>query len=148
MAELASVAVPTSAHPLRIATLWGRLPVLVRYAIAGGTTQVIYLSVLGLALLAKAPYMAALVLAQLAAMSFAFPTYRGLVFAVDGSWRRQAVAFLSIWWTGAALSLTGVPLLVEALGLSPFPAQLLVLCLVVTLSFIGHRNVTFRRKHA
>ncbi len=119
-----------------------------RYGVVGGLTQVVYLSVLGAALAAGVHYVVGLVVAQVAAMSFAFPAYRGQVFRATGPLGRQLLSFLGVWWTGAALSLVGVPLLVELRGLRPFVAQLAVLVVVVTLSFLGHRQVTFRRRGA
>ncbi|MBT9255913.1 GtrA family protein [Phycicoccus sp. MAQZ13P-2] len=125
---------------------WAELPVVVRYAVVGGVTQAVYLSTLAGGLAVGAHYLVALVVAQLVAMAFAFPAYRGQVFRADGPLRRQLVAFVGVWWTGAALSLGGVPALVELGHLPPLPAQLLVLVLVVGLSFVGHLRVTFRRR--
>lgn len=123
---------------------WATLPVVVRYGVVGGLTQVVYLSVLGATLALGAHYLLALAAAQVSAIAFAFPAYRGLVFDATGPLGRQLATFLGIWWTGAAMSLVGVPLCVEALGLQPFVAQLLVLVAVVTFSFLGHLRVTFR----
>ena len=127
--------------PLR----WKTLPTIVRYGVAGGTTQVIYLSTMSLALFMSAHYLLALLLAQAAAICFAFPVYRNLVFVAEGSMVRQLGTFLGVWWSGAAMSLLGVPALVEVADLPPLTAQLLVLVVVVTASYLGHRNVTFRR---
>ena len=147
MAEQSLTRPTTSADGVgRLLRAWDALPVVVRYGVAGAVTQVIYLSVLGGVLLLGVHYLVGLGAAQLAAMSFAFPTYRGQVFRAEGPVGRQLAAFLGVWWTGALMSLVGVPLLVEVVGLRPFPAQLLVLVGVVTMSFLGHREVTFRRR--
>ncbi len=143
MADVLPAPAPAVTH--RVVTLWRALPVVVRYGLTGGVTQLIYLGVLGGALVAGTHYLGGLVLAQLAAMSFAFPAYRGLVFNASGSWTRQVIAFAGVWWTGAAMSFIGVPALVEVADVPPFRAQLLVLVVVVTVSFVGHRTVTFRR---
>ncbi|WP_051750346.1 GtrA family protein [Phycicoccus jejuensis] len=135
----------TAAPARRVRRRWADLPVVVRYGVVGGVTQVVYLSVLAATLAAGAHYVVALGSAQLAAMIFAFPAYRGQVFRAEGPLGRQLVAFLGVWWTGAALSLVGVPALVELAGLRPLVAQLLVLVGVVLLSFVGHLRVTFRR---
>lgn len=136
---------PAASLPHRARRRWADLPVVVRYGLVGGVTQVVYLSVLAATLAAGAHYLVALGGAQLAAMTFAFPAYRGQVFRAEGPLGRQLVAFLGVWWTGAALSLAGVPALVELAGLRPLVAQLLVLVGVVLLSFVGHLRVTFRR---
>jgi putative flippase GtrA len=71
--------------------------------------------------------------------------YRQHVFVGQGSLRRQFLAFLGIWWAGAAMSFIGVPALVEGFGIKPFVAQLLVFIPVFTFSFLGHLGLTFRR---
>ena len=137
---------PTSTGlPLPASIRWQTLPTVVRYGVAGGVTQVIYLSTMSVALFLSAHYLLALLLAQVAAICFAFPVYRNLVFVAEGSLVRQLGTFLGVWWTGAAMSLLGVPALVEVAGLPPLTAQVLVLVVVVIASFLGHRNVTFRR---
>ena len=130
---------------LRPSLRWETLPTVVRYGLAGGATQVIYLSTMFSALFVDVHYVAALLLAQVAAICFAFPVYRNLVFVARGSLLRQLGTFLGVWWTGAAMSLLGVPALVEVAGLRPMTAQLLVLVVVVGASYLGHRTMTFRR---
>ena len=130
---------------LRPALRWETLPTVVRYGLAGGATQVIYLSTMFSALFVGVHYVAALLLAQVAAICFAFPVYRNRVFVAKGSLLRQLGTFLGVWWTGAAMSLLGVPALVEVAGLQPMTAQLLVLVVVVVASYLGHRTMTFRR---
>lgn len=146
MAQPTLAPVPVAADLGRVRRTWAVLPTVVRYGVVGGVTQVVYLSVLGAALAIGAHYLVALVAAQLSAIAFAFPAYRGLVFEAEGPLGRQLAAFLGVWWSGAVMSLVGVPLCVEALGLRPFVAQLLVLVLVVGLSFVGHLRVTFRQR--
>lgn len=147
MAQVATAAAPTRDLSRRVRSHWSALPVVIRYGIAGGATQVVYLGVLGGALAGGAFYMGALLVAQLAAMSFAFPVYRGLVFRAHGPLPRQILAFLGVWWSGAVTSLVGVPLLVETVHVGAFLAQIAVLCVVVSLSFLTHLRVTFRQRH-
>lgn len=132
----------------RVRRTWAALPTVLRYGVVGGVTQVVYLSVLGGALVLGAHYLLALLTAQLVAIAFAFPAYRGLVFEATGPLGRQLVTFLGVWWSGAVTSIVGVPVCVEAFGLRPFVAQLVVLVLVVGLSFLGHLRVTFRQRPA
>lgn len=125
---------------------WDSLPVVVRYGLAGIVTQIVYLSVLTATLGLGWHYMLCIAVAQVCAISYAFPTYRARVFCSDGRVAPQLVKFLGVWWTGAAMSFVGVPILVEVFDVSPLPAQLLVLVGVVTMSFLGHRGFTFRRR--
>ena len=120
----------------------------VRYGVAGVVTQIIYLSVLAAALAAGWHYLVGMALAQVGAIAFAFPTYRARVFRSDGRLLPQFVTFLGVWWTGVAMSFVGVPLLVEGAGFRPLPAQVLVLVGVVTMSFLSHRELTFRVRQA
>ena len=124
---------------------WHALPTIVRYGIAGGVTQAVYLTTMAVGMLGGAHYLLALALAQVAAITFAFPTYRNLVFVAEGSVLRQFGTFMGVWWTGAAISLVGVPALVELAGLPPLGAQVIVLTFVVLASYLGHRTITFRR---
>lgn len=134
----------TEAAPAgRLWAAWASLPVVVRYGVAGLGTQGVYLTALWLALVGGMHYVLAISVAQVTAMAFAFPTYRSKVFEQRGSIPRQFVAFVGVWWTGAAMSFIGVPVLVESLGMHPLPAQLCVLVVVVVSSFLAHRRLTF-----
>lgn len=132
-----------SPAPARGDRLARTLPLLLRYAVAGGLTYAIYLGAFIVALQLVDRYFVAICIAQVVAIAFAFPVYRNRVFRADGPLARQFVAFLGVWWVGAALSLAGVPLLVETTALGPLPAQLVVLVGVVGFSFLGHRRLTF-----
>ena len=124
---------------------WHALPTVIRYGLAGGVTQAVYLTTMAVAMWGGTHYLLALALAQVAAITFAFPTYRNLVFVAEGSVLRQFGSFMGVWWTGAAMSLVGVPVLVELAGLPPLGAQVIVLTFVVLASYLGHRTITFRR---
>ena len=120
--------------------------VLARYAASGALTQVVYLSLIALALAAGVHYMAAIVIAQAICLCFVFPLYRRRVFRSTGPVLRQFVTFLGVWSVGAAMSLVGVPLLVELVGMPPFVAQLVVLVVIFLFSFLSHHRVTFRQR--
>ena len=124
----------------------GVLWVLARYAASGALTQVVYLSLIALALAAGVHYMAAIVIAQAICLCFVFPLYRRRVFRSTGPVLRQLVTFLGVWSVGAAMSLVGVPLLVELVGMPPFVAQLVVLVVIFLFSFLSHHRVTFRQR--
>lgn len=124
---------------------WRASPTIVRYGMAGSTTQLVYLTVLATALASDVYYMASVALAQVVAICYAFPVYRRHVFVAEGPLTRQFLTFLGIWWTGAAMSLIAVPALVEGFGVKPFVAQLLAFIPVFTFSFLGHFGLTFRR---
>lgn len=144
MAE-SGVATADSRSGLRpVSRAWTGLPVVLRYALAGAVTQVLYLTALALGLAADVPYVAAIAVAQVVAIAYAFPVYRRRVFQAVGPLRLQFAAFLGVWWTGAAMSFVGVPLLVELVHLRPLTAQVVVLLIVFFYSYAAHANFTFR----
>lgn len=124
---------------------WSTTPTLIRFAVVGATVQLIYLGSLIALLAMSIHYVPALLVAQVIAIAFAFPTYRVHVFEGTGPWRSQLVRFAGIWWSGAAASLVGVPLLVEFLRLPPVLAQVIVVVCVAALTFVAHQRLTFRR---
>ncbi len=128
----------------RLVRRWRALPTVFRFGLAGGTTQMVYLTVFGAALATHLPYMVGLVVAQAVTICYAFPVYRRVVFAARGPLTRQFLTFMGVWWLGVAMSVVGVPVMVESVGMAPFVAQLLVLIAVFTFSFLGHLRLTFR----
>jgi hypothetical protein len=78
----------------------------------------------------------------------AFVLYRRFVFRVRGHvwldlWRFELVNLSALGINALAL-----PFVVQVLGLQPIPAQLLVTCVTALISYFGHRDFSFRRKHA
>lgn len=136
-------AAPTPTRSRRGAAL---LSTLARYLLTGVLTQMVYLSLIAAALGLGAHYLVAIVMAQCAVLAFVFPLYRRRVFRADGPVRPQVMTFLAVWGTGAAMSLAGVPLLVETTGLPPLTAQLVVLVFIFMFSFFSHHTVTFRQR--
>jgi putative flippase GtrA len=144
MAKSGVVTARSRSRLLRMPRAWHQLPVVMRYALAAGVTQVLYLTALALGLAAELPYVAAIAVAQVIAIAYAFPVYRRQVFDVRGEISRQFATFLGVWWSGAAMSFVGVPLLVELAHLGPFTAQVLVLLAVFSYTFAAHAGLTFR----
>lgn len=122
------------------------LPVLVRYALSGVLAQVLYLGLIAGGLAAGLHYLVAIVAAQAVVLAVSFPVYRRRVFRSTGPVGRQLVTFLGVWGVGAAMSLVGVPLLVEVAGLHPLLAQVVVLGVIFVFSFVSHQQVTFRQR--
>lgn len=122
--------------------LWARHEV--RYLVVAGTTQVVYLSVFTLGLLAHLHYMVAILLAQVLTICAAFPAYRILVFASTNSIVSDFARFLSVWTSGALAGIVMTPFLVEVIGLPPFVAQVMAIAVVAVGSYLGHRFFSFR----
>ncbi len=134
----------TSASSTVEPSRWHRLPVMVRFGLVGAAAQVVYLVTLIAALATGLHYLLALVVAQVCTIGFAFPMHRNRVFGAEGPVRHQLLMFLGVWWTGAAASFLGVLALVEAVGLQPVPAQLIVMVVVAGWSFLANSRLSFR----
>ena len=124
----------------------GVLRVLLRYALGGAASQVVYLCLIAVAIGLGAHYLVAIILAQAIVLLFTFPIYRRRVFRSSGPVLTQFATFLGVWLVGAAMSLVGVPLLVELGEMRPLPAQVVVLVVIFVFSFLTHRKVTFRAR--
>jgi putative flippase GtrA len=116
-----------------------------RYLVCGAAVAGTYLAVFA-ALTYGFPrwgYPLVFVLAQVVAISLAFPLYRRFVFASTGSLRGDLRRFLSVWGASLVVSALGLPVLVELVGIEPVPAQVILVVLVAVGSFLGHRYVSF-----
>jgi putative flippase GtrA len=121
-----------------------------RYLLAGGSGAVLYLGMfaLGLYLWPHVGYLWIVLLAQAVLISIAFPVYRRFVFRSHGRIRTDFLRFLSVWSGGLFASFVGVPFLVEAFGVPPLAGQVGAVVIVAVLSYLGHRFVSFRQRHA
>ena len=65
-------------------------------------------------------------------------------------WTRRNRKYLLVTAIACGLIATvlALPFVVQVLGLQPIPAQLLVTCVTALISYFGHRDFSFRRKHA
>lgn len=115
----------------------------IRYLLVAGTTTLGYLALLAGLLATGMPYMFAILLAQAVTISVAFPTYRRLIFRSDQPWRHDLPRFVGVWGGGFVAGIVATPLLVELVGIPPFPAQVVAVVVVAVLSYLGHRYVSF-----
>ena len=90
-------------------------------------------------------YMASLVCAHVAAVLCAFVLYRLFVFRVRGHVWLDLARFEVVNLTSLAINAISLPILVEAAGLAPIPAQLLITLVTMMVSWFGHRGFSFRR---
>lgn len=93
-------------------------------------------------------YMLSLLCAHVCAVLTAFVLYRRFVFRVRGHvwldlWRFEVVNLGALGINALAL-----PFVVQVVGLPPIPAQLAVTCVTALITYFGHRDFSFRRKHA
>ncbi len=92
-------------------------------------------------------YLLVAVLAHFLAVIAAFLCHRRFVFRAEGPWFMQFIRYnLSV--LGVMLAgLLGLYLLVSLARLHPLPAQAVVTCLSVVVSYVAHRHFTFRFSH-
>lgn len=90
-------------------------------------------------------YMVVLVLAHVIGVLEAFVLYRWTVFQVRGSVLRDLARFESVYLVALAVNAALLPLLVEFGHLPVILAQAVIVVVTSVLSFIGHKNFSFRR---
>lgn len=113
------------------------------FAVAGGV-MVFYLALYSAGVLVGLHYFISILLAQMIAISVAFPLYRNVVFLSTGKVLRDFVKFLSVWASGALAGLVATPLLVEVWGVGPIIAQVASVVVVGAGSFLAHKFFSFR----
>ena len=114
------------------------------YYLVAGVVAALYLGILALLLLLPWHYMWAIALAQTITITIAFPTYRTLIFRSTEPIGRDFVRFLGVWMSGLVAGLVATPLLVEIFGLAPLLAQIIAIVVVSLLTFVAHRQFSFR----
>ncbi len=90
-------------------------------------------------------YISSLLMAHVAAVLCAFWLYRWFVFRVHGHVWRDLARFEVVNLTSLGINLVCLPFVVEVVGLSPIPAQLLITLITMMVSFFGHKRFSFRR---
>jgi putative flippase GtrA len=90
-------------------------------------------------------YFVTLICAYVASILCAFLLYRRFVFRVRGHFFRDLARFSLVYLTSLGISLVLLPLLVEFGHLIPIVAQTLIVAVTTTVSWFGHRFVSFRR---
>ncbi|HEY0188603.1 MAG TPA: GtrA family protein [Cellulomonas sp.] len=93
-------------------------------------------------------YLASLLAAHVAAVLCAFVLHRRLVFRVRGHVWLDLARFEVVNLSALGINLVALPFVVEVVGMSPIPGQLLVTCVTALATYVGHRDFSFRRRPA
>ena len=88
-------------------------------------------------------YMAALLIAQAVSTSFAFFTYKLVVFKTQGRTGRELVRFLGFYLANYAANWAALPVLVGVAHVSPIIAQVGFTLVLAAASWFWHNRVTF-----
>lgn len=99
-------------------------------------------------------YMVAAVMSNILAVSESFLSYKLLVFKTKGRWLPEYLKCWMVYGGASLINLALLPLCVEATRyflsedysrLAPYVGGLLLTGVTVVISFLGHKNITFRR---
>jgi putative flippase GtrA len=90
-------------------------------------------------------YLAALACAHVVSVLFAFVLYRFVVFRVRGHVLADLWRFETVYLAALAVNFVLLPVLVEIVHLPVLLAQALIVLVTSLMSWVGHKNYSFRR---
>lgn len=86
------------------------------------------------------------VLANILGITVSFSTYRIFVFMSNGNWLIEYLRCYMVYGGVALISIVGLWLLVDVLGLSVWLAPLIITPVCFIASYVSHSKFTFRQK--
>lgn len=146
---------PTPVPPAGMRATTGPLLQLVRdrrvaFIIVGATNTVVGLAWFALfdatIIGQRFGYMATLGASHIASVLCAFVLYRRFVFHVRGHMLLDLGRFELVYLTSLGINAVALPALVEGFHLAPLVAQVLITVVTMVVSYVGHRDFSFRRK--
>ncbi len=100
-------------------------------------------------------YMYAAVLANLIAITVAFLGYKWFVFRTHGNYLIEWIRCLGVYGSSMVIGLVGLPIVVPILRehmrrpeRAPYLAAAIMTVVTVLVTFLGHKNISFRRSFA
>ena len=122
----------------------------VAFLVVGGINTVVGLLAFAafLVLLGQQRYLTVLVCAHVVSVLIAFVLYRFVVFRVKGHLLADLWRFETVYLSALAVNLVLLPLLVELAHLPVLLAQALIVVVTSVMSWLGHKNYSFRRRLA
>ena len=120
----------------------------VAFLVVGGINTVVGLLAFAafLVLLGQQRYLTVLVCAHVVSVLIAFVLYRLVVFRVRGHLLADLWRFETVYLSALAVNLVLLPLLVELAHLPVLLAQALIVVVTSVMSWLGHKNYSFRRR--
>jgi len=118
------------------------------YLLVGGVNTALgYGVTVGLYYLLKAwSIVAVAALANVICITISFVTYKAFIFKSGGPWLSEYLRCYVVYGGSALLNIAGLWLLVDALGVTIWLAQGVLVVAVVPISFFGHEFFTFRMR--
>lgn len=119
----------------------------VAFLVVGGINTVVgFVAFAGfLVLLGQQRYLTVLVCAHVVSVLIAFVLYRFVVFRVRSHLLADLWRFETVYLSALAVNLVLLPLLVELVHLPVLLAQALIMVVTSVMSWVGHKNYSFRR---
>ena len=85
------------------------------------------------------------ILANILSISMSFATYKIFVFQTDGNWIQEYFRSYLVYGGMAIFSIIFLEILVGQLHFSIWLAQALIIIVGVLISYLGHKNFTFKQ---
>lgn len=117
-----------------------------RYALAGTVTSLLYWGLFALAWRLfgdNVSYVVLTAVAQLTTALIMYPHYRTRVFGSELAWLKGFPRFYAVWIGGLAVSVLGMPLLIEVAHVPVLVAQAVTIAAVPLAAYFAHRLWTF-----
>ena len=86
------------------------------------------------------------IIANVVCITVSFLTYKFLVFKSTDSWFYEYLRCYAVYGVSIILGLLGIWALVDVMGFPFWAAQAGLLIVSVSISFLGHKNFTFKNK--
>ncbi len=121
----------------------------IRYMLVGGWNTVFGYCVfafLYFMLSAKIHYIIIAIISNIIAITMAYAGYKIFVFKTKGNYLSEYLRFYVVYGLSMILGLILLPLFVEFLILNVYLAQAVATIACISVSFIGHRNFSFRKR--
>ena len=123
----------------------------IRYLLVGGWNTVFGYCVfafLYFMLSAKIHYIIIAIISNIIAITMAYAGYKIFVFKTKGNYLSEYLKFYVVYGLSMILGLILLPLFVEFLKLNVYLAQAVATTACISVSFIGHRNFSFRKRES
>lgn len=79
-------------------------------------------------------------------ITFSFLTYKVFVFQTKGQWIREYLRCYVVYGAGIVIGTLLLWVLVDFFDVPFWIAQLIILCIGIAISYLGHKNHTFKRR--
>lgn len=90
-------------------------------------------------------YMLIMMISNIFSISFAFISYKYLVFRTKGHILHEYLRFYVVYAFSIGINIVLLPFMVEVLYIHPVVAQGLTIFITVIFSYIGHKNYSFKQ---